>query len=122
MSSPLVSSHAIATWAGVAPDLGRDGCDFVGEAQVALEVLAGEPGIGLAPEVVVVEVLHRANLAGQEAMSEWGIRNEPDTEVAQSSAARPASGIARPQRVLGLQCRNRVHGVGAADRVHPGLG
>src|SRR6266849_5190718 len=49
--------------------LGSNGFDFVEDAQVALEVLAGEARVGLAP-VVVGELLGRADLAGEEAVAE----------------------------------------------------
>ena len=62
MSSPWARSQASATWAGVAPDLGRDGRDLLGAAQIALEVLAGEARVGLA-EVGVGELVARADLS-----------------------------------------------------------
>ena len=62
--------------------LGGDGLDLVDDAQVALEVLAGEARVGLAP-VVVGELLERADLAGEEAVTEWRIGNEADAQRAQ---------------------------------------
>jgi hypothetical protein len=50
-------------------DLGADGGDFVDDGEVALEVLAGEPRVGLTP-VVVGEVVDGADLSGQQAVSE----------------------------------------------------
>ena len=57
----------------------------------------------------------------REALAERGIRHEADAEFAQQ---RQHLGlvVAGPQRVLRLQRGDRVHGVGAADRVDPGLG
>jgi hypothetical protein len=46
-----------------------DGLDLVHDVQVALEVLAGKPRVGLAP-VVVGELLGRADLAGEEAVAQ----------------------------------------------------
>jgi hypothetical protein len=57
-------------------DLGRccshlsgNGSNLVDDAQIGLEVLAGEARVGLAP-VVVGELLGRADLAGEEAVAE----------------------------------------------------
>ena len=47
--------------------------------------------------------------------------DEADAEFAQHRQHR-GFGVAGPQRVLRLQSGDRMHGVGAADRVHPGLG
>ena len=46
----------------------RDGRDLVHDAQVAVEVLAGEPGVSPAP-VVVGNVVLTADLAGEEAVT-----------------------------------------------------
>ena len=50
-------------------DLGTDGGDLVDESEVALEVVAGEARIGLAP-VVVAEVVDGADLSGEQAVAE----------------------------------------------------
>jgi len=52
--------------------LGGDGLHLVGDAQVAPEVLASEPGVGLAEVIVVGELLGRADRAGQEAAAQRG--------------------------------------------------
>lgn len=49
--------------------LGGNGLDLVDDAQVALEVLAGEARVGLAP-IAVGELLGGADLAGEEAVTE----------------------------------------------------
>ena len=49
--------------------LGPDGADLVDDGEVALEVLAGEAGVGLAP-VVVGEVVDGADLSGEQAVAE----------------------------------------------------
>jgi hypothetical protein len=60
---------------GCCTRLGGDSFDFVDDAQVALEVLAGKARVGLAP-VVVGELLGRADLAGEEAVAERRVRND----------------------------------------------
>jgi hypothetical protein len=50
----------------VGPDFAGNGFDFVDEAQVGVEVLASEAGVGLAP-VIVGQVVDRADRAGGEA-------------------------------------------------------
>src|SRR6266536_3355709 len=75
---------------------------------------------GVAP-VVLGDVLGGADLAGQKAVAERGVRDEADTEAAQQRE-QFGLGVAGPQRVLGLQRGERVDGVGAADRVRAGLG
>ena len=52
--------------------LAGNGLDFVDDAQIALEVLAGEARVRLAP-VVASELLGRADLAGEETVTEWGV-------------------------------------------------
>ena len=48
--------------------LGGHSLDLFDDPEVALEVLADEPWVGLAP-VVVRDVVHRADLAGEEAVA-----------------------------------------------------
>jgi len=62
--------------------LGSDGFDLIDDAQVALEVLSGEARVGLAP-VILGEVFDGADLAGEEAVAERGVRNEADAQLAQ---------------------------------------
>ena len=53
--------------------LGCDGLHLIDEAEVALEVLAGEARVGLAP-IVVGELLGRGICAGEEAVAEqWRV-------------------------------------------------
>ena len=86
----------------------------------ALEVLAGEPRVGLAP-VVIGEVVHGADPPGQQAVAERGVGNEPDTEPAQQRQDFGLD-VAGPERVFGLQRGHRMHGVCPADRLGAGLG
>src|SRR6266566_9902405 len=62
--------------------LGGDGLDLVDDGQVALQILPGEAGVGLAP-VVVGDVVDGADLAGEEAVAERGVRDEADAQPAQ---------------------------------------
>ena len=101
-------------------DLGADGPDLVDDREVAGEVLAGEPRVGLAP-VVVGEVVDGADLAGEQAVAERGVRDEPDAELTQQREDLGLD-VAGPQRVLGLQGGDRLDGVGAADGVGAGFG
>ena len=120
MSSPGASSQASAVWAGVAPISAPMACDLVDDREVALEVLAGEARVGLAP-VVVGEVVDGADLPGEQAVAERRVGHEPDAELAQQRQDLGLE-VAGPQRVLGLQRGDRVHGVRAADRRRRGLG
>jgi hypothetical protein len=67
-----------------------DGSDLVHDAQITLEVLAGEARVGLAP-VVVGELLGRADLAGEEAVAERRVGNQSDPN-SRSSGSSSASG------------------------------
>lgn len=101
-------------------NLGRDGSDLIDNAQIGLEILSGEAWVLLAP-VVVGKVFDGADLAGEEAVSERGVRNKADAQLAQQ---RKQLGlwVAGPQGVLRLQRCDLVHGVRAADRGGAGLG
>src|SRR5207247_2908963 len=63
-------------------DLLGNGSNLVDDAEIALEVLAGEARVGLAP-VVVRELLGRADLAREEAVAERRAGNEADAQLAQ---------------------------------------
>jgi Aldo/keto reductase family len=93
---------------------------LVEEAQVALDVLAGEARVGFAP-VVVGELLGGADLAGEEAVTERRVGDEADAELAQERQQLGLR-ITGPERVLRLQGGDRVDGMGAADRLGAGLG
>src|SRR3989441_4917614 len=101
-------------------DLGGNGFDLTDNAQVALEVLSDEARVSLAP-VVVGEVVNGADLAGEKAVTERGVGNEADAQLAQQRQ-QVGLWVAGPQGVLRLQRCDRVHGVGAADRVGACLG
>jgi hypothetical protein len=102
------------------PRLASNGLNFVDDAKVALEVLAGEAWIGLAPGVVG-ELLGRADIAGEEAVAKRRVGDESDSQLAQQ---RQQFGlrVTGPQGVLGLQRSDRMHSVSTADRGGTGLG
>src|SRR4051794_8269214 len=106
--------------AGRAPLLLGDAPHALDEVEVALEVLALEARV-VAAEVVLVEVGRAREAAGEEAAPERAVGDEADAELADRRQDL-VLGVARPQRVLALQRGDRVHGVGAADRLRRGLG
>ena len=120
MSSPWASSQAMATCAGVASSSRATASTSSTMRRLLLEVLAHEPGVGLAP-VAVVEVVHRADGAGEQAVAERRVRHEPDAELA-AHVEDTVFGVTGPQRILRLQRRDRVHGVGSPDRGRSRLG
>src|SRR5918996_1240622 len=75
----------------------------------------------VAPEVVLVEVVNRPDLAGQKAAPEGAVGDEADAELPQGGQDLDLR-VAAPQRVLGLQCGYAMSLVGAADRRRRGLG
>jgi large subunit ribosomal protein L32 len=85
----------------------------VGEPHVALEVGAREPRVTL-PKIVVLQLVRRAEAAGEEAAAERAVRDEPDAELAQR-VEDLALGIASPQRILRLQRGDGMNGVRATD-------
>jgi hypothetical protein len=62
-----------------------------------------------------------ADLASEEPVPERGVGHETDAVLAQQRQ-QFGLGVAGPQGVLGLQRGDRVHGVGAADRVGRSFG
>jgi hypothetical protein len=100
--------------------LGGDGLDLIDDTQVALEVLAGQARVGLAP-VVVGKLLERADLPSEETVAERRVGNEADAQLTQQ---RQQFGfrIASPEGVFSLQRGERVHGVSATDYGGAGLG
>ena len=120
MSSPRASSHASAIWPGVRPFSSAISSTCGHELEVALEVLALEARV-VAAEVALREIVRRPDLPGEEAAAERAVRDEADAELA-AGRKHPVLRVARPQRVLGLERRDRVDGVRAADRLRRGLG
>src|SRR2546426_425213 len=82
------------------------------QVEVSLEVLPLKARVVAAP-VVRGEVLEAADLPGEEPAPERAVGHEPDPELAARGQDLVIGG-ARPQRILGLQRADRVHGVRAA--------
>ena len=121
MSSPRESTHASASWAGVAPFSAASASTAATSSRLRCEVLVLEARAA-APEVLLVEA-RRASVmrAGQEAAAERAVGDEADPELAHRRQDLRL-GIARPERVLGLQRGDRMDGLRAANRVRRGLG
>ena len=77
MSLPLGEQPGQGDLRGRGAGLGGDGLHLVDDGQVALEVVPGEAGVGLAP-VVVGDVARGADLAGKESVAERGVGDEAD--------------------------------------------
>src|SRR2546422_8854129 len=63
----------------------------------------------VAAPVVRGQVLEAADLPGEEPAPERAVGHEPDPELA-ARGQDLVLGVARPQRILGLQRADRVHG------------
>ena len=114
MSSPLCSSHASATCAGVAPSPPGHLVHHGRRAHVGVEVLALKPRV--TPPVVALGILLRAPRgAGQEAAAQRAEGHQADPELPQHGD-QVAFEVPLPERVFALQRGDRVHRVGAPDR------
>jgi len=105
---------------GAAVALG-EALDLVDEAQVRVEGVTGEPrepadGAGVAGLERV-----RGDGAGEHAAAERGVRHQADAEPADRRQDLVLE-VAGEQRPLALEGGDRVHGVGATDRVGGGFG
>src|SRR4029078_6762742 len=98
----------------------RERLDALDDLEGLLEVLSLEARI-VAPPVVGREIVDRSEAAGEEAAAERAVGDEADAQGA-AGVEDALLRIARPQRVFRLQCGNRVHRAGAADRVGARLG
>ena len=87
--------------------------DDLDDGDVVGQVVPLEPGL-VAAEVALVQVVERAHGAGEEAAPERAVGDEADAELAQRGQDLLLR-VARPDRVLGLQGGDRVHGVGPPD-------
>ncbi|MCW0424987.1 hypothetical protein NB713_002930 [Xanthomonas sacchari] len=76
----------------------------------------------MAPVVVGLEILRRADRPGQEAAAQRRVRHEADAQLAHRLQHAVVFRIARPQRVLALQRGDRMHRVRAADGGRGGFG
>ncbi len=102
--------------AGFARDL-RD--DFQ-QLQVTGEIVAREAWI-VAPKIPGIEVLDASDRSGQETAAERAVGNHPDAEFFADRHDRRLQ-IARPQRILALQRRDRMHLFRAANGVRRRFG
>ena len=91
-----------------------------GGSHVRVEVRAPIPRIAAA-EIARRVLLGTLHIPGEEAAAERRERHEADAELAQQRDDTRFE-VALPQRVLALERRDRVHGVGAADRILASLG
>jgi hypothetical protein len=73
------------------------------------------------PEVALLQVVRRRDLAGEEPTTERRVGDEPDAEVATGVEHAVVLRIASPQRVLGLERSDRVRRVPAPQRVRRSL-
>ena len=122
-SSPCASTQASASWPGVQPLSSAIVADRVDQREVGVEGLALEAR----------EVRGRREVASPSApcrllmapvsmpAAERGVGHQADAELAHGRQDLVLE-VAGEQRVLGLQRGDRVHGVGAADRLRRRLG
>ena len=115
MSSPWASTHASASWPGVQSLSAAISLTRSTSSRLRAKFSPWKRGL-LTAEVVGLEVLRRRDLAGQKAAAERAVGDEADPELTHG-VEDLVLGIARPQRVLGLQRRDRVDRVRAADRL-----
>src|ERR1051325_148024 len=92
----------------------------VGERQIALEVLALKARI-VAAVIVRREVLGLLEPAAQESAPQRAVGDETDPQLA-AGREDLLLGVSRPQRVLGLQCGDRMRRMRLADGLGSGLG
>src|SRR5206468_1650564 len=95
--------------------LGGELLDPLDELEVLLEVNSLEAW-ALTAKIVLVEILGGAKPSREEPAPEGAVGDEADAELAHRRQ-HLVLWIACPQRVLRLECRDRVYGVPAADRL-----
>ena len=120
MSGPWASSQARASWA--AGDALRRGYALQGldQSEVLGQGVAGEARLGAA-EVRGVEAVDPLHRAGQEAAAQRAVGHQADAQLAQGGQDLGFR-VAGPQRILALDGRDRMDGVGLADGLGSGLG
>ena len=106
MSSPCASTQASASCAGVMPFSSAISSTLAASLRFASRFSPWKRGLR-APEVVLVELVGRREAAGEEAAPERRVGDEADAELA-AGRQDLRLGVARPQRVLGLQRGDRV--------------
>ena len=120
ISSPWASTQASANCDGLQPFSPAISSTFGHEVQVALEVLALETRV-LAAKIVGREIVGLLESAGQEPASQRAVGDEADAEFAHRGEDFVLR-VAAPERVFGLQRRDGMDGVRAADRLRRRLG
>ncbi len=120
MCSPRCSTHASASWPAATPFSAASSLTRSASLRFSPQVLAREAR-PVATEVALVELVGRAEPTRQEAASERRVGDERDAELLQRRQDLGLD-VARPQRVLRLHRRDRVHSVRAADRLGARLG
>ena len=113
-------THAIAICAGVAPFRAATCSSRSTKARFASQSVGVEAG-DRAAEVGAVEGRGLVDLPREEALAERAERHEADPELLEGRQDLLLR-LAPPERVLALQGRDRLDGVGAADRLHACLG
>ena len=114
------SSQASAIWAGVAFFRAAISPSRSTSAWFALRASGVKRGHDVA-EVGAVERRVLVDLAGEEALAQRAEGDEADAEFFERRQDL-LLGLPPPQRVFALQRRDRLDRVGAADRLHAGLG
>ena len=115
------SSQASAICAGVAPLLSAMRTEQVDHRLVGRAGLGGEPGQVGADVARRRTAVRLVDAPGEEPAAERAERHQADAELVQDRDDL-LFGFAPEQRVLALQRGDRLHGVGAADGAHAGLG
>ena len=115
------SSQASAICAGVACLRSAIWVSSVDERQICLARLGSAKRGTVLRKSSLEKLGARVDRAGEEPLAERAERNEADPELLEGGQDR-LLGLAPPQRVLALQGGDRLDGVGAADRLHAGLG
>ena len=111
--APNLKRRGRERWAG---RLQRAGRRHAGdEVEILLEVVALEPRMIPAP-VALGKIFGAFELARQKTSSDRTVRYEADSQLAHRREDFLFH-VATPQRILGLQRRNRMHAVRAANRL-----
>ena len=114
------SSQASAICAGVAFSGCSEFAEQVHHGLIGFAIFRREARDDIA-EIVFVELRIFADLSGEEAFAQRAEGNEADAEFFE---CRNHFGfrLSPPQRIFALECRDRLNGVGAADRFHARFG
>ena len=113
------SSHASAICAGVAFFRAPISGEQIDQGAVGLAGLGREAGQRVA-DVVLAKLVCSSILPGEETLAQRAEGTKPMPSSSRSGRT-SASGLSPPQRVLALDGRDGLHGVGAADRLRGGF-